>query len=39
MDEKTTLRMTFTTDSDMTNRISGAGAQGTMVVYITYCGQ
>jgi len=29
-------RATFTTDSDMTDLVSGAGAQGTMTVYVTY---
>jgi hypothetical protein len=32
----TTPRMIFTTNSDMTDLISGTGAQGKMTVYITY---
>lgn len=32
----TTIRCTFTTDSDVTDLISGAGAQGTMTLKITY---
>jgi len=31
-----TPKVTFTTDSDMTDLISGAGAQGAMKVYITF---
>lgn len=32
----TTPRVSFDEDSDMTQLVSGAGAQGTMTVYIVY---